>query len=171
MLKVRVEDLLASGVEEKVFPFGERLALDEQTDPLWQGEVTGQIRIQVAGQRLLVRGQVRAEVPLECARCLTPFQYVCECEVEEHYLVGTGNERVMADGPERWTEEGELLVLPEELIDLSELVRQAVLLALPIQPLCREDCPGLGGMATMREGETLIDPRWQKLRALLEKKE
>jgi len=63
------------------------------------------------------------------------------------------------------------IVLTEDELDLGELIVQEVLMDLPLQPLCREDCPGLcsrcGGLKGSEEcrceEEKEIDPRWQKL--------
>ena len=63
-----------------------------------------------------------------CRRCLEPVEGEAEASVKEIF--------------ERHPVEGETYLLDGESIDLEPLVRDAVLLALPLAPLCREDCPG-----------------------------
>jgi uncharacterized protein len=86
----------------------------------------------VLGGRLTVSGTVRAPWSGECRRCLGPVRGELVAEVREVYT-DPGTED--AGDPDLLPIEG-----PE--IDLAPVVREAVLLALPLAPLCRPDCPG-----------------------------
>ena len=63
-------------------------------------------------------------------------------------------------------------LVQDELIDLEPVLRDAVVLALPFQPVCREDCPGLCATCGARLADDpehhhdVIDPRWAALGAL-----
>lgn len=62
-----------------------------------------------------------------------------------------------------------VFALDGDLLDLEQVVRDAVVLALPLRPLCREDCPGLrldGSRADPDEDGGPVDPRWAALAAL-----
>ena len=70
-------------------------------------------------------------------------------------------------------EDDEVSTLENDLVDLEPLLRDAVVLALPFQPLCQDDCPGLCPECGARLAddpdhghEAAIDPRWAKLTAL-----
>jgi len=83
-------------------------------------------------QGLLFECQVATSTPLECVRCLEPFEQKLGSEFEEVYAYKTRN----------FTESG--LYVPEDgNIDLGQLFREYLMLAMPIKPLCRPDCQGL----------------------------
>src|SRR4051812_22854119 len=78
---------------------------------------------------IVVHGTVAVEYESECSRCLKPVRATFEVPVRELF--------------ERSPIEGETYQLEGEEIDLELPVRDAVLLDLPIAPLCRDDCAGL----------------------------
>jgi uncharacterized protein len=101
-----------------------------------------------------VKGEVRAPWTGECRRCLEPTGGELSAEVTE----------VFSDHPDG----AELLAFDGDAIDLSETVRDAVVLALPLAPLCRSDCPGPepDSFPVRIEGEAGLersDPRWAAL--------
>lgn len=103
----------------------------------------------------------------ECRRCLKPVGGQLRCEVRELY-----RPRPPGEPP---NEDEETYPLSGEMLDLRPLVRDAVLLELPIAPLCRADCAGLCPTcgADLNEGEcgcapVSADPRWAALDVLRE---
>jgi len=95
----------------------------------------------------------------ECRRCLVPVAGVAEAVVEELFVSEP--------------EEGETYPIHGDHIDLEPLAREAIVLALPLAPVCRPDCAGLcsscgadlnAGECACPRGET--DPRWAALDAL-----
>lgn len=113
--------------------------------------------------RLTVTGAVQAPWEGECRRCLRPVRGVVEAPVQE----------VFEDHP---APDAETYRLDGDRVDLEPMVRDAVLLALPLAPLCEEDCAGpdpdehpVGGAvaaertAGEQEAEPPVDPRWAKL--------
>lgn len=101
----------------------------------------------------------------ECRRCLRPVEGVLEAGVRELY-------RPRRPG-ERPDEDEETYPLSGELLDLAPLVRDAILLELPIAPLCRPDCAGLCPTcgAALEDGDcgcppAASDPRWAVLDVL-----
>ena len=112
-----------------------------------------------------VSGSVVAPWVGECRRCLVPVEGILECEVREMY-------RPRRPGEPPGQDE-ETYPLAGELLDLQPLVRDAVLLGLPIAPLCRDDCHGLCPTcgADLNDGPCACppaagDPRWAALDAL-----
>jgi uncharacterized protein len=106
-----------------------------------------------------VSGVLSAPWTGECRRCLKPLSGELRCEVREVY-------RQRAEG-ELPDEDEETYPLVGEQLDLQPLVRDALLLELPIAPLCREDCQGLCSRcgADLNDGpcgceEIAGDPRW-----------
>ena len=106
----------------------------------WPGRVAGEFRVERNGERLTVRGRVRTVAWLECFRCLRGYELALDVPVElfaEHS--GTGSRRDEAE-----LERDDYMMFHNgRKLDLSEQVREALLLELPIAPHCREDCEGL----------------------------
>jgi len=83
-------------------------------------------------QGLIVQGKFQADLPAECVRCLTDFQQNLEIEFSELYAFN-----------HRSTTESGLLLPEDGNIDLEPIVREYMLIEIPISPLCRTDCKGL----------------------------
>jgi uncharacterized protein len=94
------------------------------------------LRLESVSEGVLVSGTVEVPVEGECGRCLRGLNDTVEVHIQELFAY----EHSTTD---ETTEEGEVGRLQGDLIDLEPTVRDAVVLALPTNPLCREDCPGL----------------------------
>jgi uncharacterized protein len=93
---------------------------------------SGATRLSRTPQGILVQGEFQGDAPSECVRCLTDFEQSLQTKFDELYAFDKRNT----------TESG--LILPEDAnIDLEPLVREYLLIEMPISPLCREDCKGL----------------------------
>lgn len=91
------------------------------------------------GGALLVMGTARAAAVVPCARCLEDVTYDLEGDIEGYFVIG-GEEAPAPDD----LEGDEFSYLPESrMIDLVPLIEQALLLELPLVPLCDDDCKGL----------------------------
>jgi uncharacterized protein len=121
-----------------------------------------------------VTGQVRTRLELECGRCLEPFEIPVESAFELRYVPATQN----AGEGEREIEEDDLTTAfyKDETLDLEELMREQFQLALPMKPLCSEDCKGLCPECGANLNRTTCtcapkweDPRLAPLKALLNK--
>jgi uncharacterized protein len=94
------------------------------------------LRMESVSEGVLVSGTVTGPVEGECGRCLGPIGDTVEVSVQELYAYENST-------TDETTDEDEVGRLQGDLIDLEPAVRDAVVLALPANPLCREDCPGL----------------------------
>lgn len=117
-----------------------------------------------------VRAQIQTSVELQCDRCLAPVGV--PVNVEFVALFGQDDEP-SAEAKELQGEELDFSVYEGDSIDLDEIVREQILLALPLRQLCRDDCKGLcmNCRADLNKltcgcqhGE--IDPRWAALKEL-----
>jgi uncharacterized protein len=149
--------------------------INEVVDVTGEGDnsrVEGRVKLQRTQRGILVRGELQTEVGLTCSRCLCSFIYPLEINFEEEYIptidIVTG---IPLSSPE---EPGDFLIDEHHVIDLAEAVRQYTLLAMPMKPLCREDCAGLCRECgqNLNQGPCgcpvrVIDPRWSKLSKLL----
>jgi uncharacterized protein len=119
------------------------------------------LRLEAVMDGVLVSGVVRAEVTAECGRCLTPVTDMVEADVQE----------LFAYSPE--DADDDVLALDGDFIDLEPIVRDALVLSLPLNPLCDDDCEGLcvGCGERLRDldpdhSHDDADPRWAALAAL-----
>lgn len=146
------------------------LDLDLDEDLALARPADARIRLTRTNRGLVVDGDVRATLTETCSRCLRPTEVDLHPEFEEEALqtveLTTGAPLDHADEPEvaRLTDHHE--------IELEPFLREAILLAAPIAPLCRTDCPGLCSecgqeLATgpHQHDEAPIDPRLEALRA------
>jgi uncharacterized protein len=131
--------------------------------------VSANLAIQKSAEEYYCQGRVEARVVLECARCLGEFEadlkgvtdfVVCAAEAVKDYAGGDSEEYVCFIGN-------------EPRADIVEPVRQALVLSLPMKPLCSEGCRGLcpGCGANLNEKtcnckEEATDPRWDALKGL-----
>jgi len=92
--------------------------------------------------RFRLVGRVRTELELECSRCVEPYRFPIDAEFDQRYLPSS---QASTTDAEREVEEDDLETsyYTDDQIDLSELMREQFYLALPMKPLCREDCRGL----------------------------
>ena len=110
------------------------------SQPEWREQVRGSFTVERSGERVSVRGAVKSRAHLECVRCLREFELPLEAP-----LVLYAERSGMASRAEQEALERDDFMLFHDgrRLDLREAVREAMLLELPITPVCREDCPGL----------------------------
>jgi len=117
---------------------------------------------------VLVSGSVSAALAGECVRCLDPVDGEITVDFQELYVYP---DRVPDDRGVVDTDEE--LMVQGDLIDLEQVIRDSVVLALPQAPVCREDCPGLCPRCGARladdpgHSHDSTDPRWAALTGLL----
>jgi len=141
------------------------------------------LRFEAVTEGILVTGSATAPLVGECARCLAPLASTVTASFTELYLYDghdqhDGDDRHDGDDQHKWHDEyeepDEERYLDGDLLDLEQAFRDAVVLALPMSPLCRDDCPGLCvecGVPLAQAGpghrhEAAPDPRWAALAQL-----
>jgi uncharacterized protein len=158
-------------------PLDLRLALDEDSqDDMDEPEplrlisnVGGPLKLTRTNRGLLVQARLRTSLAETCSRCLREIDWAVEFDIDEEALPSID----LASGqPLDTTAEPDALRLTDHHeLELEGEVRDAILLAEPIAPLCRPDCPGLcvicgGELATGPHDhpDEEIDPRLEGLR-------
>lgn len=126
------------------------------------------LRLEAVMEGVLVTGTAEAKLEGECVRCLEPVEDEIVVDLQELYVY----DDVRRDESDEDLDD-EASKLEDDLLDLEPLLRDAVVLALPFQPLCQDDCPGLCVECGARLAddpdhghEAAIDPRWAGLQAL-----
>jgi len=149
------------------------LAPQAQSEDPQQPELSGPVRLMRTGDGVLVQGRFQTQVIVPCARCLEPVAVALDVALEEIFSptldVVTGQTRVPEeDDRALWIDE-------HHVLDLREVLRQDVLVAMPLHLLCGAACRGLCPTCgqNLNEGscncEPEPDPRWASLAALLNK--
>jgi len=106
-----------------------------------EGFVEGKAKVIHISQGVLVQCKLTAEVKLICSRCLDTFLFPISFTAEEEFLPISD---VSGDLAISSVEQSEgFTINNKNILDLSELIRQYMLLNLPMKPLCRLDCPGM----------------------------
>ncbi|SFO37469.1 uncharacterized protein SAMN05660359_02947 [Geodermatophilus obscurus] len=121
------------------------------------------LRLESVMEGVLVSGDVEVPVEGQCARCLDPVEDTLELDVQELFAYPGST-------TEATSEEDEVRLVEGERIDLEPMVRDTVVLALPLSPTCTEDCAGLCAGCGQRvddlpadHSHELVDPRWAGL--------
>ncbi len=125
------------------------------------------VRLESVTEGVYVSGTAYARLEGECARCLDPLTDEITVEIGELFAYPDSV-------TDETTEEDELPRVVDEYVNLEQTVRDALVLELPLAPLCRPDCAGLcvecgekwADLAPDHGHETL-DPRWAALRERL----
>ena len=91
--------------------------------------------------RFRLVGHVRTELELTCSRCVEPYRFAIDADFDHRYL--PGSEASNEQDREVAEEDLETSYYADDQIDLGELMREQFYLALPMKPLCSEDCKGL----------------------------
>ena len=134
--------------------YKEKVAVDFPKDEL---EVTGPVEVDLCftntGGSIWAQGIIKALVLLPCSRCLKEYKEAVSAKIEELLKKGTGSE-----------DEDIVFAIDETgSVDLSEIIRQSLLLNIPIKTVCSADCQGLLKDAEKRKAP---DPRLAKLKEI-----
>lgn len=109
-------------------------------------DVQGRITLTRLRAQVRAVGNVQSEVELQCSRCLELFVTAVEAPLDELFKqtidVVSGHPLPQSDNPDE-DEDDVFPISPNHILDLTEPVRQALLVALPMRPLHSEDCRGL----------------------------
>jgi DUF177 domain-containing protein len=122
------------------------------------------LRLESVSEGVYVSGTVSAPLRGECARCLDELSDELDVEIGELFAYPDSV-------TDETTDDDELPRVVDEHVDVEQTVRDAVVLALPLAPLCSDDCLGLcpecgGRRADLGpdHGHETLDPRWAALR-------
>jgi uncharacterized protein len=144
-----------------------KTAFDESdATPLGDGALD--VRLSRSGTDVVVHGKAKADVELPCSRCLEPVKVPLTAEISVLMVpaakIKHEREHEMASS------EADVLPYDGENVVLDDLVRDDLLLEIPMIPLCSEDCPGIAS-ASVKEENKPVDPRLAPLLRLKKEKE
>ncbi len=128
------------------------------------------LRLEAVMEGILVSGTIRGRAVGECVRCLDPVEDEIETDVQELFVYPGRT-------PDGEDEDDDLHELVDDMIDLEPVLYDTLVPALPFQPVCRDDCPGLCSECGARladdpgHAHESADPRWEALQGLLAQNE
>ncbi|MEG3616732.1 MULTISPECIES: YceD family protein [Isoptericola] len=134
-------------------------------------DLTLGLRLEAVMEGVLVSGVVRGTAVGECVRCLDEVSEQVTVRVQELFVYPERAEAAEDAGDEEAEDEA---LLTDDLADIEPTVRDSLVTALPFQPLCRPDCPGLCSECGARleddpeHHHDIVDPRWAALQTMLE---
>jgi len=106
-----------------------------------ESKVKGEVALMRTDRGILVRGRLGAEVEATCCRCLNLFSCPVTINIEEEYFPTTD---VVSGLPLAKPDVADSFTIDEHhILDLTEAIRQYAILAIPMKPLCRQDCAGV----------------------------
>jgi len=131
-------------------------------------QVKGELTLISSTGSILVQGRLETQAHIDCSRCLKPFTQKIPLKIQEEFFptidIITGAKLPKPEDP------GSFTLDEHHILDLTEAIRQYIITAMPMKPLCKEDCAGLCAVCgkdlnkvkcscTQEE----IDPRWAEL--------
>lgn len=156
------------------YPPGEIDFLEER---LWQAaplRVEGSAELLDDGEQIRVRGRMTVRMEAECDRCLEVAPFPLDTGFDLFYRPahagGAGHERTLDDN------EAQVGFYEGTGLELKEILREQVLLALPMQRICRQECKGICPVCGRSRNQAgcgcqpqVVDDRWSALRDFQEK--
>lgn len=131
------------------------------------------LRLESVMEGVLATGTARGVVEGECVRCLEPLSREVEADFQEMFSYHDADDRGRTRAePADDAEDEDMFFIEDGLFDLEPVLRDAVVLALPMQPVCKETCAGLCSECGIRLDENpghhhdAVDIRWAALQGL-----
>jgi len=132
----------------------------------------GKVRLMRTDRGILAKGTLHTEIELTCSRCLSLFNHHLALNIEEEFFpttdINTGAVISLPDEPDCFT------IDEHNILDLTDAMRQYALMAIPIKPLCQQDCAGLCPTCGANLNQApcdcpaeAVDSRWDGLRNLV----
>jgi uncharacterized protein len=173
MLSEMIFDLMTIKNANAAFDFSleqSKIDLDDEAVKLKAVvRVLGKIRKSIV--QTDVEGNITTDVEVECVRCLQPVNLSLDVPFNAAFV--TAENYTQAAEAEIKEQDLDVSIFEGDQIDLTELVREQILLALPEQVFCREDCKGLCQKCSANRNlidctceEKEVDPRWAALKNL-----
>ena len=168
-MKIIVSQLPDAGIEEELrFP----VKMNGDTPAL---EICAHVKVTKYGERVIVEGAAESKITLLCSRCLEEASFPLKIKLNAEYLPsskapGNGEHELKSD-------ELDIGYYSGDEIDIDGLIRENMLLSLPMKPLCKSDCKGICYKCGRNLNEAdcgcrtdEVDPRLAPLNKLLNQK-
>ena len=137
-MQLNIAQLLKESIgAERTYPIDEFIEIDGS-----DVRVKGEVKLIRTDRGILAEGRVEANLRIECSRCLETFAYPVNLDFKEEYFptidIVSG---VAVEAPD--DEPTAFTIDRNHIIDLDQAIREYTILAVPMKPLCKNDCSGL----------------------------
>ena len=168
-LLVSASELDAGGKEyARAIPNAWLVTAFGDSDATPKGDGSIDVRLSRSGTDVVVHGRAKADVELPCARCLEPVNVPLVAEIS--VLMVPASKIKHEREHEMASSEADVLPYDGENVVLDDLVRDDLLLEIPMIPLCKEDCPGIASTSAKEEAKP-VDPRLAPLLRMKKEKD
>ena len=140
-MKVDVKDILGSLGSKKRFSYTSKVELKEIGQI---PEISVNVELTNARSRIIVQGKLVTTVELACSRCAETFRKEIGVDLYEEFLPEESEE--LREDIDLSLTDLNLFTYSDDEVDLDEIVRQNILAALPMRPICSDGCRGLCGV-------------------------
>ena len=151
MLRFDLTEVIRTPGMRQVYEIHEPPFADQDVE--YVSPIVGRISVTNTDTMLLVRGPIQTTIAMECSRCLETVRVPISADLEEDFDLQVVDDPRHHDHQVHIVEEEIGKVFEGKTLQLDVLLRQAALLAAPLQPLCREECPGIPLRTTTTPGK------------------
>ena len=139
-MRYKIKDIGEAGIDVRVDVTSAWLSAECPDSPvsLSPAGVRLEGRLDPAGQGYLLRGNLRGELKVPCARCLEPAPVAIEAPVAVSFV-----EKAEGADDEEAEQQEDVVLFEHGVIDVGGCIRDEILLAVPMSAICREDCAGI----------------------------
>jgi uncharacterized protein len=175
-LKISLDELRSLSQPRVDLQFNEKLEGTVAVKP-----VIGDLTVSASSTGMRLIGRVQTLLKLSCDRCLRPYFQTVTVDIDERFVIDElMNQDKNQQEVRELTRAADFVeaLPPDNVLDVSDVVYQAVTLATPNSCSCGDQCPGpalpaksakkasLGKAKEGRRAEAPIDPRWKNLKSL-----
>jgi uncharacterized protein len=143
-LQVAIKAISERGLERSIDLGPDWFSQWQEEDPALEfstAQIKGKVRLEKHGRDILVRGHLQGHLQLACSRCLENF--VLPVEGDFDLLLAPGPEQISSQDEELTAADLDVDYYSGELLDLGAILREQIILLMPLKPLCTEECQGL----------------------------
>jgi uncharacterized protein len=134
-MRLNITDIPEDGIQQE---FDLLIAINDSQEPDVAQVFAKILKI---GKKVLIEGSVKISVSLSCSRCLKDFPYPLDITFREEY--NPAEERETEGEKELTGRELDLSFYSNDEIDITGLIKEQVLLSVPMKPLCGPECRGI----------------------------
>jgi uncharacterized protein len=143
-LRVPIASIPPEGLEKEV-NLGEKYFSGwREEDPgleFSNAQINGSVRLEKHGRDILVRGALKGRLQLACSRCLEEFSWPVDVDFDLLLVPSPGS--MPGEDEELSTADLDVDYYSGETVDVEPIIREQIILTVPLKPLCAEDCKGI----------------------------
>ncbi|MFA5112457.1 MAG: DUF177 domain-containing protein [Desulfobaccales bacterium] len=144
VLQINIKSIPETGLDVPLDLGPEWFARWREADPdleFADARITGAVNLSKHGQDILVRGHLTGHLELACGRCLESYSAPADADFD--LLLVPRITAAFAEDEELSQPDLDLDYYTGEIIDVESLIKEQIILMIPLKPLCQDDCQGL----------------------------